>query len=158
MQVDGQAASWYHESDVKTMAKVFKTMYGCTVELSPRDSEQNLRSPKFIKIALQEKGFTSLTHYNLVHKFIPMPQAMKIPDAKAVVDMDWKKLETIPAWDLGKVNSNKEVILEAQRDKKKVHFASLMDILHLKNAELEPKLQKYKGGVVLRETLYKTAL
>ena len=28
------------------------------------------------------KGINSLNHYNLVHKFIPMPQAMKIPDAK----------------------------------------------------------------------------
>ena len=41
-------------------------------------------------------------------------------------------------------------IVEAQRDKKKVHFASLMDIFHLKNAELEPELQKYKGRVLLR--------
>ena len=46
--------------------------------------------------------------------------------------------------DLGKVKSKKEVILEAQRDKKKVHFATLMDICHLKNAELEPKFQKYQ--------------
>ena len=29
-----------------------------------------------------EKVFTSMTHYNMVHKFIPVPQAMKIPDAK----------------------------------------------------------------------------
>ena len=43
----------------------------------------------------------------------------------------------------------KEVILEAQRDKK-VHFASLMDICHLQNAELEPKLHKFLGRVVLR--------
>ena len=35
---------------------------------------------------LQEKGDNSLQHYNLVHKFIPMPQAMKIPAAKAAVD------------------------------------------------------------------------
>ena len=28
----------------------------------------------------------SLQHYNLVHKFIPMPQAMKISAAKAAVD------------------------------------------------------------------------
>ena len=42
------------------------------------------------------------------------------------------------------------VILEAQRDKKKVHFATLMDICHLKNAELEPKFEKSKGRVVLR--------
>ena len=25
----------------------------------------------------------SLSHYNLLHKFIPVPEAMKIPDAKA---------------------------------------------------------------------------
>ena len=31
------------------------------------------------------KGKNSLQHYNLVHKFIPMPQAMKIPAAKAAV-------------------------------------------------------------------------
>ena len=32
----------------------------------------------------------------------------------------------------------------------KVHFASLMDICHFKNAELEAKHQKYKGRVLLR--------
>ena len=26
------------------------------------------------------KGMNSLNHYNLVHKFIPMAQAMKIPE------------------------------------------------------------------------------
>ena len=29
------------------------------------------------------KGEKSLQHYNLVHKFIPMPHAMKIPAAKS---------------------------------------------------------------------------
>ena len=33
-------------------------------------------------------GENSLQHYNLVHKFIPMPQAMKIPAAKAAVDKE----------------------------------------------------------------------
>ena len=37
------------------------------------------------------KGENSLQHYNLVHKFIPMPQAMKIPAAKAAVDKEWEK-------------------------------------------------------------------
>ena len=63
-----------------------------------------------------------MSHYDLVHKFIPMPQAIKIPDAKAV----------IPAWQLDKVKTKREVILEAPRDRKKVHFATLMDICHLK--------------------------
>ena len=29
------------------------------------------------------KGMNSLNHYNLVHKFILVPKAMKIPDANA---------------------------------------------------------------------------
>ena len=38
------------------------------------------------------EGDTSLQHYNLVHKFIPMSQAMKIPAAKAAVDKEWEKI------------------------------------------------------------------
>ena len=45
-------------------------------------------------------------HYNitiLVHKFIPLLQAMKIPAARAAVDTEWEELEKIPAWDLTKI-------------------------------------------------------
>ena len=64
---------------------------------------------------------------------------MKFPDARAAVDKEWKKLETVPAWDLGKVRSEKEVIPETQRDKK-VHFASLMDMCHLKKCGVRTKV------------------
>ena len=101
------------------------------------------------------KGDNSLQHYNLVHKFIPMPQAMKIPAAKAAVDKESEKLEKISAWNLTKVRSKKEVIDEARTTGAKVHYASLMDIYHLKNAELEAKHQKYKGRVVLRGDIVK---
>ena len=101
------------------------------------------------------KGENSLQHYNLVHKFIPMPQAMKIPAAKAAVDKEWEKLEKISAWNLTKVKSKKTVIDEARTAGATVHFASLMDICHLKNAELEAKHQKYKGRVVLRGDIVK---
>ena len=37
----------------------------------------------------------------------------------------------------------------------KVHFASLMDMCHLKNSELEAKYQKCKGPVVLRGDIVK---
>ena len=99
------------------------------------------------------KGENSLQHYNLVHKFIPMPQAMKIPAAKAAVDKEWEKLEKILAWDLTNVRSKKEVFDEARTKGAEVHLASLMDICHLKNAELEAKHQKYKGRVVLRDDM-----
>ena len=125
-------------------------MCGCIVE-SHESTRQRVESslPTKHKDHIGGKRFTSMSHFNLVHKPTPMPQGMKIPDAKAAVDKEWKKLEIIPAWDSRKVKSKKEVILEAQRDKKKVHFATLMDICHLKSVELGPKLHKYKGRVVL---------
>ena len=79
-----------------------------------------------------------------------MPQASKIPDAQAAVEKEWAKLEKIPAWQLTKVRNKKEVIDEARNNGRKVHFASLMDLCHLKNSELELQYQKYKGRVVLR--------
>ena len=60
------------------------------------------------------------------------------------------KLEKIPAWQLTKVRNKKEVIDEARKEGKTVHFASLMDLCHLKNLELQPKIPKYKGREVFR--------
>ena len=116
----------------------------CVCESSPNHHEDHIAG----------KGDNSLQHY-LVHKFIPMLQAMKIPAAKAAVDKEWEKLEKISAWNLTKVRSKKEVIDEARTSGAKVHFASLMDTCHLKNAELEAKHQKYKGRVVLRGDIVK---
>ena len=92
--------------------------------------------PNYHEDHIAGKVDNSLPHYNLVHKFIPLPQAMKIPAAKAAVDKEWEKLEEIPAWDLTKVRSKSEVIDEARTKGRKVHFASLMDSCHLKNSEL----------------------
>ena len=44
----------------------------------------------------------------------------------------------------------REVIQEAQKGERTVHVATLMDVCHLKNSELESEFQKYKGRVVLR--------
>ena len=101
------------------------------------------------------KGDNSLQHYNLVHKFILIPQAMKIPASKAAVDKEWEQVEKFSVWNLTKVRSKKEVIDEARTTGAKVHFASLMDMCHLKNADLEAKHQKYKGRVVLRGDIVK---
>ena len=102
---------------------------------------------------IARKGDNSLQHYNLVHTFTPIRQAGKVPAAKAAVDKEREKLEKIPAWDMTKVRNKSEVIDDAKTTGAKVHFASLMDICHLKNAELETKHQKYKGRVVLRDDI-----
>ena len=47
--------------------------------------------PNYHEDHIAGKGDNSLQNYNLVHKFIPMSQAMKIPAAKAAVDKGWEK-------------------------------------------------------------------
>ena len=47
------------------------------------------------------------------------------------------------------------MIDEARTTGAKVHFASLMDLCHLKKSELELRYQKYKGRVVLRGDIVK---
>ena len=71
------------------------------------------------------------------------------------MEKGWENLEKIPAWQLTKVRNKKKVIEEARNEGRKVQFASLMDLCHLKNAELEAKHQKYKGRVVLRGDIVK---
>ena len=46
-----------------------------------------------------------------------MLQAMKIPDATAAVEKEWEKPEKLLACQMTKVKSEKEVILEAQKEK-----------------------------------------
>ena len=122
-----------------------KTKLACILEASESTRLRMGESlPNHHEDHIARKGVNSPQHYNFVHKFIPMPQAMKITAAKAAVDKEWENLEKISAWNLTKVRSKKEVIDEARMKGAKVHFASLMDICHLKNAELEAKHQKYK--------------
>ena len=71
------------------------------------------------------------------------------------METEREKLEKIPAWQLTKVRNKNEVIAEARNEGRKVHFVSLMDLCHLKNSELEPQLQKYKGRIVLRGDIVK---
>ena len=133
-----------------------KTKYACIVEA---DKSLRIRMEGALHKDHEDhiawKGINSLNHYNLVHEFVPMPKAMKIPDAKAAVDTEWSKLEKIPAWQLTKVRNETEVIDEARKEGKTVHFASWIDICHLKNSDLEPQIQKNKGRVVLRGDIAK---
>ena len=132
----------------------FKSKLACILEASESTRLRLEESvPNYREDHIAGKGDSSLQHKNLVQKFIPVPQAMKIPAAKAAVDKEWGKLEKISAWNLTKVKSKKQVIDEARTKGAQVHFASLMDICHLKNAELEAKHQKYKGRVVLQVIL-----
>ena len=105
----------------------FKSKFACILEASESTRMRMEESPpNHHEDHFAGKGNNSLKHYNLVHTFIPMPQAMKIPAANAAVDKEREKLEKILAWDLTKVRSKREVIDEARTKGEKVHFASLV--------------------------------
>ena len=75
----------------KTCGKTneFKSKLACILEASESTKlrmEESL--PNYHEDHIAGRGDNSLQHYNLAHKFIPMPQAMKIPTAKAV-DKEW---------------------------------------------------------------------
>ena len=64
-----------------------KTKYACIVEANETMRIRLEGVPhRHHEDHISAKGINSLNHYNLVHKFIPMPQALKIPDARAAVE------------------------------------------------------------------------
>ena len=77
--------------------------------------------------------------------------------AKAAVDKEWENLGRILALDLTTVRSKKEVMDDSRTKGAKVHFASLMDRCHLKNAELETSTKNTKvelySEVILQKTI-----
>ena len=102
------------------------------------------------------QGIKSWHNKNLVHKFIPMPQALRKSRCKCSSgERIWKTREnTCMAAD--KSQKQKRSDRRSKENKgRKVHFASLMDLCHLKNSDSEPQYQKYKSRVVLRGEIVK---
>ena len=90
--------------------------------------------------------------YNLLHK--PIHDWRNRLDAKAAVEKEFVKLEKIPAWSVNDVQERSKVKRDSEKSGIPVHFAELMALCFLKNAELEKHLQKYKGRLVLRGTTF----
>ena len=91
-----------------------------------------------------------------MHKFDPMLQAMRISDAKAAVDKEWEKLEEMPAWQMTKVKSTKEVILEAQKRANNSPFCCADGHLSSQNSGSRTEISKaHEGWVVLRGDIVK---
>ena len=71
----------------------FKSKFACILEASESTRlrmEESL--PNHHEDHIAGKGAHSLHHYILVHKFIPMPQAMKIPCSKGSSGQEMAKI------------------------------------------------------------------
>ena len=71
----------------------FKSKLACIFEEFP---------PNYHEDHFAGKAYNSLQHYNFCTQNFLVPQALKIPAAKAAVDKEFEKLEKIPALDLTK--------------------------------------------------------
>ena len=66
-----------------------KSKLACILEArEPTRPRMGESLPNHHEDHIAREGDSSLQHYNLVHKFIPLPQAMKIRPAKAAVDKE----------------------------------------------------------------------
>ena len=71
-----------------------KTKHACIVEADESVRIQMEGAPRrYHGDHIAGEGMSSLSRHNLVHKFVPMPQAMKIPEAKAAVEKMGKTRE-----------------------------------------------------------------
>ena len=99
--------------------------------MNPQGNELNLLSLENHEDHIAGKGFTSMTHCNLVHKFIPMRQAINFRMRK----QQWiKNGKSSRRYQNGNWRTSRAIWRHR----------------HLKNAELEQKVQKYRGRVVFR--------
>ena len=81
--------------ETRSKTNEFKSNLACILEASESTRlrmEESLPNHRDDHIA--GKAHNTLQHYNLVHKFIPMPQAMKIPAAEAALGKEWEKWKT----------------------------------------------------------------
>ena len=77
-----------------------KTKYACVV-----DADESTRPRLEGAGHKPHQDHITAKGMDVLCKFIPMPQALKIPDAKAAVEKEWEHLERIPAWQLTKARS-----------------------------------------------------
>ena len=92
------------KGEIRSKTNDFKSKFACILEVSESTRMRMAESPpNYHEDHTAGREDNSLQHYNLVHKIIPVPQAMKVPAAKAAVDKECEKLEKILAWDLTKV-------------------------------------------------------
>ena len=108
-----------------------------------------------MRTILQEKGTTqySITIWYTI-LFLCLKQ-WRYPQQKQQWIKNGRKLKRFRRGTQQKSETNQRWLMKQGQKGIRVHFASLMDICHLKNAELDTKHQKYKGRVVLRGDIVK---
>ena len=100
-EIDGEpkGSSKFQNSKHACIAEAHESARKRLEATPPKDHDDPIAEKGFNSLShydhedhIAGKGDNSLQHYNLVHNFIPMPQAMQILAVKAAVDKEWEKI------------------------------------------------------------------
>ena len=140
--------------ETRSKTNDFKSKLACILEarVNPQDCVWKNLYLIMMRTTLQEKGTIHYSITNMVHKLCP--KQWRYPQQKQQW-MNGRNLKRFWRGTKQKSEVNQRWSMKQGRRAQKVLFASLMDICHLKNAELETKYQKYKGRLVLRGNIVK---
>ena len=96
-----------------------RTKHSCIVEAHESTRQRLDSSPlKDHEYHIAGKGYISISHCNLVHKFIPKPQAIKIPDAKAAVEKGMAEAQNNYSVAVDSVKSKKRKLFSKHKETK----------------------------------------
>ena len=89
-------------------------------------------------------------HFSCVARPVDRAERRTVKAAQDAVDDEWRKLRDVPCWDEKGVREANDVVREAKRDGKTVHFGRIFDMCVQKGSELPDghKGKKYKGRSV----------
>ena len=92
-----------------------------------------------MKIASQERGSIRWVITILCTSSFLRPKQRKSQMQKPLRIKSGRSSKILPAWQMAKVESKREVFQEAQKEKNTVHFATQMDTCHLNITIFTPK-------------------
>ena len=123
--------------------------------MSLRGSVWKERYRKITKITLLRKEFNSLSHYNLVHKFILMPQAMKSPMPKPLWTKSGRRSKSCQLAKCQSKRAKGKSFWRHRRSNEQFILPRWRTSGHLESAELEPTFPKIQRPTC---TFWKTIL
>ena len=129
------------------------------------ESGQNMTQPPFhANFAIPSKTIETPAHREnippkgdlpyealiMVHEPIAIKDAIKIPDAKKALDVEWTKLNKQRVWELETVREYSEVKSLALQEGRVVNFGRVYPLCFMKHAEQSLENWKLKGRVVFQ--------
>ena len=113
--------------------------------MNPQGKEWNLSLPTKHEDHIAGKGFTTVSRYNLVHKFFRCLKRWKFRMYLLQCTRNGRNLRQSQHGNWRKSRGRRRLFSKHKDTNRKVHFAALMDICHLKKRGVRIKVTEVQG-------------